>query len=162
MLPESCVSSARTFSRAWNLVTAPEAMHCVQSRFSGAPARRPTLPRVVLVAVFCSLAEFRHLALHADFSVLFGLWLVFRFLTVSKTSTSQDTPGDLRLELPDLRVALRQRPLSYTLNSVGKCVSHALYSGARPTNDCARPQHRSRAQTAPPALHADFSVLFGL
>ena len=31
------------------------------------------------------LVEFRHLALHAEFSVLFGLWLVFRFVTAPET-----------------------------------------------------------------------------
>ena len=48
--------------------------HC-GVRYAGA------LPLVVFLAVFCSLVAFRHLALHAEFSALLGLWLVFRFFT---------------------------------------------------------------------------------
>ena len=48
-----------------------------------------------MLAVFCSFAAFRHLALHAvsDFSVLFGLWLVFRFFTASKPGARQSAGG---------------------------------------------------------------------
>ena len=47
----------------------------------------------MLVAVFCSLVEFRHLALHAEFSVLFVLWLVFRFVTAPETRTTSACCG---------------------------------------------------------------------
>ena len=35
-----------------------------------------------------NFAEVRHLALHTDFSVLFGLCLVFRFFTAPETTTT--------------------------------------------------------------------------